>query len=75
MKACLFIINIFLGPREVFLKAGSALRLHCTVWLGARGPDQHFLAGPNMLLKPVLYIVYLYIIVQYMYTEQGRICC
>ena len=34
--------NITLGPKEVFLKAGSQLKLHCVVNLGAQGPDEHF---------------------------------
>ena len=34
-------VAVISGPKEVFLKAGSQLRLHCTVDLG-RGPDEHF---------------------------------
>ncbi|XP_023335299.1 protein turtle homolog A [Eurytemora carolleeae] len=30
------------GPKELYLKAGSALRLVCRVNLGPSGPDQHF---------------------------------
>ena len=29
----------------MFLKAGSQLRLHCSVDLGEQGPDQHFLSS------------------------------
>ena len=29
-------VAVISGPREVFLVAGSTLRLHCTVWLGDR---------------------------------------
>ena len=34
-------IAVISGPKEVFLKAGSQLRLHCVVDLG-RGTDEHF---------------------------------
>ena len=34
--------NILQGPKEVFLKAGSELKLHCVVNLGGQGPDEHF---------------------------------
>ena len=34
-------LAVISGPKEVFLKAGSQLRLHCVVDLG-RGPDSHF---------------------------------
>ena len=34
-------VAVISGPKEVFLKAGSQLRLHCIVDLG-RGPDEHF---------------------------------
>ena len=29
-------VAVISGPRELFLVAGSTLRLHCTVWLGDR---------------------------------------
>ena len=34
-------LAVISGPKEVFLKAGSQLRLHCVFDLG-RGPDSHF---------------------------------
>ena len=34
-------VAVITGPKEVFLKAGSQLRLHCVVDLG-RGPDPDF---------------------------------
>ena len=34
-------VAVITGPKEVFLKAGSQLRLHCVVDLG-RGPDKNF---------------------------------
>ena len=34
-------VAVISWPKEVFLKAGSQLRLHCVVDLG-RGPDSHF---------------------------------
>ena len=43
MMVMMLVMMMSSGPREVFLKAGSQLRLHCAVHLGEQGPDQHFL--------------------------------
>jgi hypothetical protein len=38
------------GPKEMYIKAGSELRLACRVDLGPEGPDEHYRYLPDKCL-------------------------